>query len=72
MNLIQNWQQKWPRLWSVRLALIAALLSAVEVAMNVWLTGKPPLIVIGAGLFSLCAAIARVVSQPRLNNEDRN
>ncbi|WP_128827878.1 hypothetical protein [Achromobacter mucicolens] len=72
MNLIQNWRQKWPRLWSVRLALVAALLSAVEVAMNVWLTGKPPLIVIGAGLFSLCAAIARVVSQPRLNDEDRN
>jgi len=72
VNLIQNWRQKWPRLWSVRLALVAALLSAVEVAMNVWLTGKPPLIVISAGLFSLCAAIARVVSQPRLNDEDRN
>lgn len=69
MNLIQNWRRKFPRLWSVRLSLIAALLSAVEVALNLWLTGKPPLIVVGAGLFSLCAAIARVVSQPRLNDE---
>lgn len=69
MNLIQNWRRKFPRLWSVRLSLIAALLSAIEVALNLYLTGKPPLIVIGAGLFSLCAAIARVVSQPRLNDE---
>lgn len=72
MNLIQDWRRKFPRLWSVRLSLLAALLSAFEVGMNLWLTGRPPLIVIGAGLFSLCAAIARVISQPRLNNEDRN
>lgn len=72
MNLIQGWRRKFPRLWSVRLSLLAALLSAVEVGMNLWLTGRPPLIVIGAGLFSLCAAIARVISQPRLTNEDRN
>ncbi|MFY3148526.1 hypothetical protein ACOTF6_09620 [Achromobacter xylosoxidans] len=72
MTFIQNWRRKFPRLWSVRLAMIAAMLSAIEVAMNLWLTGKPPLIVIGAGLFSLCAAIARVISQPRLNDEDRN
>lgn len=72
MNLIQNWRRKFHRLWSVRLALIAAVLSAIEVAINWWLSGKPPLIVIGAGLFSLCAALARVISQPRLNDEDRN
>lgn len=72
MNLIQDWRRKFPRLWSVRLALLASLLSAVEVGMNLWLTGRPPLIVIGAGLFSLCAAISRVISQPRLTNEDRN
>lgn len=72
MNLIQDWRRKFPRLWSVRLSLLAALLSAFEVGMNLWLTGRPPLIVIGAGLFSLCAAIARVISQPRLTNEDRN
>lgn len=72
MNLIANWRRKFHRLWSVRLALIAAVLSAIEVAINWWLSGKPPLIVIGAGLFSLCAAIARVISQPRLNDEDRN
>lgn len=72
MMLIQNWRRKFHRLWSVRLTLIAALLSAIEVAINWWLSGKPPLIVIGAGLFSLCAAIARVISQPRLNDEDRN
>lgn len=72
MNLIDDWRRKFHRLWSVRLALIAAVLSAIEVAINWWLSGKPPLIVIGAGLFSLCAAIARVISQPRLNDEDRN
>ncbi|CAB3664137.1 hypothetical protein LMG26696_03530 [Achromobacter pulmonis] len=72
MNLIDDWRRKFHRLWSVRLALIAAVLSAIEVAINWWLSGKPPLIVIGAGLFSLCAAVARVISQPRLNDEDRN
>ncbi|CUI64808.1 Uncharacterised protein [Achromobacter xylosoxidans] len=34
MMLIQNWRRKFPRLWSVRLVLIAAVLSAIEVAIN--------------------------------------
>jgi len=68
--MIEDWKKQFPRLWSVRLALLAALLSAVEVAMNVWLTGKPPLIVLGACVVSLSAAIARVIAQPKVRNED--
>lgn len=67
MRLINDWKQKFPKLWSVRLSLLAAMMSSIEVAMNVYLTGKAPVIVIAAGLVSLGAAAARVVAQAGLD-----
>lgn len=72
MKLIDGWRRKWPQLWSVRLALLAAILSAVEVAFSLVLDGRAPWIVLGAFALSLAAAIARAVAQPGLrNDEDR-
>lgn len=74
MNLIDDARHVWHRLWSVRLALLSALLSAAEFAL--------PLIpdavadMVGRGKFaaaamivSLAAGVARVVSQPKLHDE---
>lgn len=69
MQLIRDWKRKFPKLWSVRLSLLAALMSSVEVALNVWLTGKAPVIVIAAGLISMGAAASRVVAQAEMDDE---
>jgi hypothetical protein len=72
MKLIAGWKKKFPKLWSVRLALAAAVLSSIEVVLHLWIQERPPLIVIVAGGFSLLAAIARVIAQPRLKNESEH
>uniref|UniRef100_A0AAU6W2M7 Holin n=1 Tax=Pseudomonas phage Touem01 TaxID=3138548 RepID=A0AAU6W2M7_9VIRU len=64
MTFIDDWKRQFPKLWSVRFSLLAALLSGIEVGMQEYFTGKTPLIAAGAGLFSLGAALARVISQP--------
>lgn len=79
MKLIDDWKRKWPRLWSVRLSLLAAAASVAEVAMNLWATGTAPILVLAAAAISLGAAIARIVAQqslldtpkPRRTNKQR-
>lgn len=68
MNLIPEWKKLAPKLWSVRLALLAAFLAAVEVGFTMWLTGKPPILSLAAGVFSLGAAVARIIAQPSLKD----
>lgn len=69
MQLINDWKRKFPKLWSVRLSLLAALMSSMEVALNVYLTGKAPIIVVVAGVISLGAAAARVVAQSEVKDD---
>lgn len=64
MNFIDDWEKQFPKLWSVRLSILAALASAVEVGMNLYASNTPPLLVIAAGMTSLGAAIARIIAQP--------
>ncbi|MNE68242.1 hypothetical protein D3C76_1047410 [compost metagenome] len=64
MTLIEDWKQQFPKLWSVRLALLAAVISAFEVGFNLYATGQPPLIALSSMLVSLGSAIARIVAQP--------
>jgi hypothetical protein len=65
MELIEDWKKLAPRLWSVRLALVAALLSCLDVGYQLFLTGTPPIISLGAAFISLSAALARIVAQPK-------
>lgn len=67
MKLIPDWRTLWHRLWSVRLSLLAALLSAIEVGVQTWLEGRPPLLMIGVMVMSLGASVARIVAQPKLH-----
>ena len=69
MKFIDDWKKQFPKLWSVRFALVAALASAVETGMSLYATGTAPLLVVAAGLTSIGAAIARIVAQPALTQD---
>lgn len=69
MQFIDDWKRQFPKLWSVRLALLAALASAIETGFNLYATGTAPILVVGAALVSIGSAIARIVAQPSLTNE---
>lgn len=70
MKLIDGWQAKLPKLWSVRLSLIAALASSVEVGFGFWANGKPSWVAIAAVVVSLAAAAARIVAQPKVSGNE--
>lgn len=69
MAFIDDWKRQFPKLWSVRLSLLAAVLSALEVGVNLYATGSAPLIASGAMFVSLASAIARVIAQPSITGE---
>ena len=67
MKLVQNWRQLLRRAWSVRLMLLAGLLSGAEVALPFFAHQLP------AGLFAALSAgtvgaalVARLVAQSSL------
>lgn len=66
MQLIEDWKKQFPKLWSVRLSLLAGVMSSAEAGLELYFTGKPALVSIAAALVSFGAAFARVVSQPDL------
>ena len=64
MKFIEDARKQFPKLWSVRFALLAAVASAIEAGMNLYATGTAPILVVATGMASLGAAIARVIAQP--------
>lgn len=70
MNFIANWQKQFPRLWSVRLSLLASLVGVGEVAHQTYVMGQPPIVVLSAALISLGAALARIVAQPSVTGNE--
>lgn len=66
MRLLDDWPRLIRRAWSVRLAILAAGLSAVEFALPFVAPDQPSgWFAVAAGLVSLAAAGARIVAQPR-------
>lgn len=71
MHLINDWKWVVTRAWSVRLIIVAALLSGLEVALSVltamsWNPGFPPGVFAAfSGLVTFAALIARFVVQKR-------
>lgn len=65
MKLIPDWRKLWLKLWSVKLSLVAAFLSGLEVAFSVWIENKPAIFAGIAFVLSLGAAVARIVAQPK-------
>lgn len=68
MKFIEDWKRQFPKLWSVRLALLAALASGIETAMNLYATGTAPMLVVATFFTSFGAAIARIIAQPSVTN----
>lgn len=70
-KLHANWWQLARRAWSVRLALVAAVLSGAEVACAVF-TDNPPIergtFAVLAALVSVAAAIARLFAQSNVSS----
>lgn len=66
MRLLDDWPRLIRRAWSVRLAILAAGLSAVEFALPFVAPERPSgWFAVAAALVSLAAAGARIVAQPR-------
>lgn len=69
---VENWREILRHAWSVRLMLLAALLSAIEVSIQVLLAFSVKLPIPGglfaafAGFVTLAATVARFVAQQKL------
>lgn len=70
IQLIEDWWTLAKKAWSIRLAIASAVLTAAEVAVPYVAPQTPSgLFAAGAGLLSLAAAWARLVSQPKMRDE---
>lgn len=71
MRLVDGWGKIARRAWSVRLAILSGALSAIEFALPYFAPEQPSRrFAAAAALVALAAAIARIVSQPRMSNGD--
>lgn len=72
MRIVKNWRAVLQHAWSVRLLLVAAMLSGLEVALPL-LNGVlpiPPLIFAALSGVCVCGAfIARFVAQEKISGE---
>jgi hypothetical protein len=66
LQLIDDWKHVAPRLWSVRLSLIAAAASSAQAGFEYFIAGQKPYIAVAAALFSFGSAASRIVAQPGL------
>jgi hypothetical protein len=70
MKLVSEAKQ-WHRLWSVRLAVLSAALSACEALMPIWQPHTPPGVFAAlATLVGIAAAVARTVKQESLRGDE--
>jgi hypothetical protein len=65
MQLVQNASEVAKKAWSIRLALLAAILSAIETAMQLFNPADfGPWFGAAAMVVGIAAALARIVAQP--------
>lgn len=69
-HLLPDWRRIVRRAWSVRLALVSGVLSAIEVALPYIAPMQPSRrFAAAAAALALAAAIARIVAQPKVFDE---
>lgn len=74
MKLVANWRAVLSKAWSVRLMLLAALLSGLEVTMPLldgYVDIPPRLFAVLSGLTVAAAFIARIVAQRNISDADQ-
>lgn len=70
-TLVNDWQRLLRKAWSVRLALLSALLSAIEFGVQYLAPEKSSgAFALVAMFVSLGASVARIVAQPKLWSTD--
>lgn len=68
MILLPDWKLIVRRAWSVRLALLAALLSGIEIALPLFADAFPRNVFAALSFVATAAAVvARLVAQPRMH-----
>jgi hypothetical protein len=68
MELLPDWKKIARRAWSFRLTIIAALLSGAEVVLPLFIDVLPRNLFASLSFVAVVgAALARVVSQPRMH-----
>lgn len=71
MKLLEDWRCIARKAWSVRLALLSAVLGSIEIAVQLLAASRPtPVFAMAAALSSLAAAVARIVAQPKIHDAD--
>ena len=67
MQFIEDWKLKFTKLWSIRLALLTAVFSALEVALP-FFSGLVPAGTMAslAAFTAVGSAVARLIAQPSL------
>jgi len=67
MNLVPEWRWLVRKAWSVRLVVLSALLSGVEVILPLFVDSMPRnVFAVLAMLAAVGAGVARVVAQPKM------
>jgi hypothetical protein len=66
LTLIQDWRRIMFKLWSVRLALIAALLSALACGVSIYEDGRSWMVSGIVFVVNIASGFSRVVAQPGL------
>ena len=70
MRLIENWLKVLRKAWSIRLIVLAGLLSQVEVLLPMFSDSMPRGLFAGVSLLVTVAAIvARLTAQPKMRGE---
>lgn len=71
MHLINNFGRVFPRLWSVRLAIVAGALSGVEVILPLFVDALPRgYFAIASFVVTLASIVARAIVQPSLQGKE--
>ena len=68
MNLIPDWKRIVSKAWSIRLALIAAAFSGIEVVLPLFSEAFPQRLFAGLSFtVAIGATLSRLVAQPRMH-----
>lgn len=65
MLLIDDAGKLWHKFWSVRLAALSVVVSAIDAGWQVHMTGQPPYLALSTAGISALAGFSRLVAQPK-------
>lgn len=66
ISLIEDWRRIAPKLWSVRLSILAAVAASAQAGFEYFMAGQKPIIAVVAAVLALGSAVSRIISQPGL------